>query len=34
LFVMKTRLLADDAIPGWLDRVDGRLERLEKLAQS
>jgi len=30
-FVMKTRLLADDAIPGWLDRVDGRLERLDKL---
>jgi Ser/Thr protein kinase RdoA (MazF antagonist) len=33
-FVMKTRLIADDAIPGWLDRVDDRLDRLEKLAQA
>jgi hypothetical protein len=26
-------LLADDVIPGWLERVNGRLDRLEKMAQ-
>ena len=28
-FVMEARLLADHALPGWLDRVEERLRRLE-----
>ena len=28
-FVLEARLLADSAMPAWLDRVEARLRRLE-----
>lgn len=28
-FVLEARLLADEAMPAWLDRVEERLKRLE-----
>lgn len=31
-FVLSARLLADEAMPGWLDRVEDRLRRLEASA--
>jgi hypothetical protein len=33
-FVLESRLLEESAMPAWLERAEGRLERLEKLAQS
>jgi hypothetical protein len=28
-FVLESKLLADEVIPAWLERVEGRLRRLE-----
>jgi Ser/Thr protein kinase RdoA (MazF antagonist) len=33
-FVLESNLLEESAMPAWLERAEGRLERLERLAQS